>query len=127
MSPCKASVMPAFPEASNCRAVLRSAHRLRMCNVMTNGTHQPNPRGALRQRIRESLAAGLLPLSRLGSMVRRGSGRACFICQEVIVPSDLEREVQIGPNGDRPVMVHEACYVLWRVESMTRVAALGRL
>jgi hypothetical protein len=29
----------------------------------------------------------------------------------------------MGRKGDEPVMVHEPCYVLWRVEALMRVAA----
>lgn len=76
---------------------------------------------ALRRRIREALAAGLLPLGRIGSVVGRGTGRPCFICGHVIVPSDLEHEVQTGPRGETTVMVHEPCYLLWRVETMARI------
>jgi len=83
---------------------------------------------ALRRRVREALAAGLLPLARVGSVGRRGSRQPCFICQEVIVPSELEREIQLAQR--RPVVVHEPCYLIWRVETMTKVAAdeanLGR-
>lgn len=75
-------------------------------------------RAALRRKIREALEAGLLPLGRIGSVARRGTGRPCFICQDVIVADDLEREVQIGQQGTRAVMVHEPCYLIWRVETM---------
>ena len=73
----------------------------------------------LRRTVREGIAAGLLPLARLASAVRRGSGHPCFICAQSILPSELEREVHAGRREDRPVTVHEPCYLLWRVESMS--------
>jgi hypothetical protein len=94
-----------------------------MCNAVPNNDAEVDSRTRLRRTIREALAAGLLPLARLGSAVRRGTGQPCFVCQEAIVPNELEREVQLAPR--RLVTVHEPCYLLWRVETLSRVAALG--
>lgn len=89
-----------------------------------NAVTRPAPgHHILRRRIREALAAGLLPLGRVGSVVRIGSGRPCFICREVVNANNIEREVQIGTQGNTPVIVHEPCYLLWRVETL----ALHRL
>ena len=76
--------------------------------------------GALRRRVREALTAGLLPLARHGAVVRRGTGRLCFVCEDVLMPADLEREVRL--TEERRVVVHEPCYQVWRVETMARVA-----
>ena len=93
-----------------------------MSNAVTNDDPELDSRINLRRTIWEALAAGLLPLARLGSVVRRGTGQPCFICNQEIVPGELEREVQLAPR--RSVMVHEPCYLLWRVETLGRVAAL---
>lgn len=45
----------------------------------------------LRVRVRAALAAGVLPLGRISSVVRRASGRPCFICGEAIPPTELEK------------------------------------
>jgi hypothetical protein len=71
----------------------------------------------LRQRVRAVLGAGLLPLGRLSSVIRRGTGRACLVCDRVIDPTELEYEVQLDDRGARTVFVHEPCYRLWRVET----------
>jgi hypothetical protein len=94
-----------------------------MCNAVTNDDPEPHSRISLRRTIREALAAGLLPLARLGSVVRRGAGQPCFICNQAIVPSELESEVQLAPR--RSVIVHQPCYLLRRVETLSRVATLG--
>jgi len=65
----------------------------------------------LRMGVRAALAAGVLPLGRISSVVRRASGR----------PSELEYEVPFGEAGRAAVVVHEPCYRLWRVETMARI------
>jgi hypothetical protein len=94
-----------------------------MSNVVTNDDPELASRLSLRRTIREVLAAGLLPLARLGSVVRRGIGQPCFICNQEIVPSELEREVQLAPR--RSVMLHGPCYLLWRVETLSSLARLS--
>jgi hypothetical protein len=72
---------------------------------------------ALRQRVRAALDAGLLPIGRLSSVIRRGTGRACLVCDRVIDPIELEYEVQLDDQRAGTVFVHEPCYRLWRVET----------
>ena len=87
---------------------------------------EPEPM-TLRRKVREALASKSLPPANLGSSARRGSGRPCFICDQPIEPHDVERNVRIGRRGDRTVVVHEACYLLWRVETIFRMRPdLGR-
>jgi hypothetical protein len=90
---------------------------------MTSATSGRDEPGVLRREVREALTAGLLPLARPGSIVRRGTYQPCFVCKAVIDPSELEREVRLD---QRAIVVHEPCYLLWRVETMARVAALER-
>jgi hypothetical protein len=78
---------------------------------------EPEPM-TLRRKVREALASKSLPPANLGSSARRGSGRPCFVCDQPIGPHDVERNVRIGRRGDRTVVVHEACYLLWRVETI---------
>lgn len=105
---------------------IASARGLRARNAMTSATSGRDEPGVLRREIREALTAGLLPLARPGSIVRRGTYQPCFICKAVIDPSELEREVRPDRGEERIIVVHEPCYLLWRVETMARVAALER-
>jgi hypothetical protein len=97
---------------------------LRVRSSVSNDVSSPERLGVLRREIREALEAGVLPLAQLGSVVRRGTGQPCFICKEVIETGQLERDVRLGPR--EAVMVHEPCYLLWRVETMARAAKLLR-
>jgi hypothetical protein len=36
----------------------------------------------------------VLPMARLGSVVRHGTHQLCFICKDVIDPGQLERQVR---------------------------------
>jgi hypothetical protein len=67
---------------------------------------------ALRRRIAR-LTEDPVPLIRGVSRSRRGNGRPCIVCREVIAASDVER-------GD----AHEACHEVWR-EGSSRDAAQG--
>jgi hypothetical protein len=89
-------------------------------------TDDPEPMRSLRMRVRAALAAGLLPLGRISSVVRRASGRPCFVCGETIPPSELEHEVPVGEAGRAAVVVHEPCYRLWRVETMAHIDQTAR-
>lgn len=79
----------------------------------------------LRRSIRERLRAELLPLLRVGYVVRRASGRPCLICQKANEPPEIEYEVRLHANEGSTAAVHESCYVLWRVESMAVVSRGG--
>ena len=67
----------------------------------------------LRLLIRKRLADGRL--FRVGgvSVERRGTGRPCVVCGQIIELPKPEREVE--ENGYRAV-VHDDCYRLWRDE-----------
>lgn len=87
---------------------------------------EPGVTPALRQKVREALAARLLPPAQSGSTVRRGTGQPCFICHEPIVSTELERELRLSSGrSSKRVLVHEPCLLVWRVESMLRARALG--
>jgi hypothetical protein len=102
------------------------ARGLRARNAMTSATSGRDEPGVLRREVREALTSGLLPLARPGSIVRRGTYQPCFICKAVIDPGALEREVRLDQGDQRVIVVHEPCYLLWRVETMAKVAALER-
>jgi hypothetical protein len=100
---------------------------LRVRSGVSNDVGSPERLGALRREIRKALEAGVLPLAQLGSVVRRGTCQPCFICKEVIETGQLERDVRLGPREPKQaVMVHEPCYLLWRVETMAQAAKLLR-
>ena len=82
---------------------------------------------ALRGRIREALASKALPPPYLGSVVRRGTESPCYICLRPIHTSQLEREVVISMRrGRRRAVVHEPCWVLWRVEAVASAQRTAR-
>lgn len=84
---------------------------------MTSSTPADDDQKALHQRVRAALVAGLLPMGRLSSVVRRGTGRACVVCGRVTEPTEVEHEVRLDDCENQAVFVHERCYRLWRVET----------
>jgi hypothetical protein len=94
--------------------------------AMTQSTRGDDDPTALRQRVRAALGAGLLPLGRLTSVVRRGSGGPCLVCGRAIEPNELEYEVQLDDQRRlRAVFVHEPCYRVWRVETTALARKAG--
>ena len=74
----------------------------------------------LRQQIRVRLAQGRLPLINGVSKSHRGTGRPCIVCRRAIEPREVERQL----DGVGVVLVaHEACYVLWREESVIHLGS----
>jgi len=69
----------------------------------------------LRQQIRVRLAQRrLFPASGV-YRIRRGSGQPCLVCRRDVGRTEVEYEV----GGAGVVLVaHEACYMLWREESV---------
>jgi hypothetical protein len=84
---------------------------------VTDSTPADDNEKTLRQRVRAALAARMLPMGRLSSVVRRGTGRACMVCGRVTEPTELEYEVRLDDRENQAVFVHEGCYRLWRVET----------
>jgi len=78
----------------------------------------------VRRQIRALLLEGRLPSVDGVSKSHRGTGRPCIVCRIAIEPADVEREVQ-GPGVF--LLAHEACYKLWREESVARRAAGDRI
>ena len=74
----------------------------------------------LRRQIRARLLEGRLPSVNGVSKSHRGTGRPCLVCRIAIEATEVEREVQ-GPGVF--LLAHEACYKLWREESVVRRAA----
>lgn len=74
----------------------------------------------LRQQIRARLSEARLPPVNGASRSSRGTGRPCIVCRRAIEPTEVER--QVGGLGVF-LCAHEACYKLWREESVAgRVA-----
>ena len=74
----------------------------------------------LRQQIRARLSEARLPPVNGVSRSSRGTGRPCIVCRRAIEPTEVERQVEsVGVF----LYAHEACYKLWREESVAgRVA-----
>jgi hypothetical protein len=51
------------------------------------------------------------------SKSHQGTGRPCIVCRRAIDPTEVERELD-GVGVTR--IAHEACYALWREESVAR-------
>lgn len=71
--------------------------------------------GDLRRQVRTRLAEGRLPFPTGVSRSHRGTGRPCVVCRLAIAPADVEREVE---GAGVFIFAHEACYKLWRDESV---------
>jgi hypothetical protein len=76
--------------------------------------------GELRQQMRARLSEARLPPVNGVSRSSRGTGRPCIVCRRAIEPIEVERQVEgVGVF----LYAHEACYKLWREESVAgRVA-----
>ena len=77
----------------------------------------------LRGRICARLSEARLPAVDGGSRSSRGTGRPCVVCGRAIEPTEVER--QAGGLGVF-LYAHEACYKLWREESVVFRAPKGR-
>ena len=69
----------------------------------------------LRRQIRARLSEARLPAVDGVSSSSRGTGRPCVVCGRAIQPTEVER--QAGGLGVF-LYAHEACYKLWREESV---------
>ena len=77
----------------------------------------------LRQQIRARLSEARLPPVNGVSRSSRGTGRPCIVCRRAIEPTEVERQV----NGLGVFLcAHEACYKLWREESVAGRVATER-
>jgi hypothetical protein len=73
--------------------------------------------------IRARLSEARLPAVDGVSKSHRGTGRPCIVCRRAIEPTEVERELDgLGVF----LYAHEACYVLWREESVAARAAGDR-
>ena len=73
----------------------------------------------LSQQIRVRLAHERLPGADGVYKTHRGMGRPCIICRRAIETPDMAFEV--AGAGD-VLTAHEACYTLWREQSVSRFA-----
>lgn len=73
------------------------------------------PDDSLRRQIRARLSEARLPAVDGVSSSSRGTGRPCIVCRRPIEPTEVER--QLGGVGI-VLIAHEACYTLWREESV---------
>jgi hypothetical protein len=77
----------------------------------------------LRRQIRARLLEGRLILADGISKSHRGTGRPCIVCRRAIEPTEVERDVA---GAGVFLHAHEACYKVWREESVARRAAVDR-
>ena len=77
----------------------------------------------LRRQIRARLSPARLPAVDGVSSSSRGTGRPCVVCRRAIEPTEVER--QVGGLGVF-LYAHEACYKLWREESVVFRATKDR-
>jgi hypothetical protein len=70
----------------------------------------------LRQQIRVRLAQGRLPLVSGGYKTRSGTGHPCAVCRRAVEAPEVE-------CGAGEFTAHDACYMLWREESVARLTA----
>jgi hypothetical protein len=77
----------------------------------------------LSQQIRVRLAQERLPGADGVFKTRRGAGRPCIICRRGIEAADVAFEVAV-PGDVLPA--HEACYMLWREQSLSWLAPRRR-
>jgi len=72
----------------------------------------------LRRQIRTRLSEARLPAVDGVWKPHPGTGRPCIVCRRPIEPIQVERQV----DGVGIVLIaHEACYTLWREESVARL------
>jgi hypothetical protein len=73
------------------------------------------PDDELRRQIRVRLSEARLPAVDGASKSQPGTGRPCIVCRRAIDPTEVERQL----DGVEIVLIaHEACYMLWREESV---------
>jgi hypothetical protein len=73
------------------------------------------PGDELRRQIRSRLSEARLPAVDGVSKSHPGTGRPCIVCRRAIEPTGVERQL----DGVGIVLIaHEACYMLWREESV---------
>ena len=77
----------------------------------------------LRQQIRIRLTEGRLSPTTVGIYkVHRGTGRPCLVCLRAIAPNQDQYEIQ---GAGVVHIAHQACYVLWREESIAHAKNNG--
>jgi hypothetical protein len=71
----------------------------------------------LRQQIRVRLAHSRLAI--VGGVYKRhrGAGQPCIVCRRAVELADVQCDVT--ESGRAVLMAHEACYMLWREESVS--------
>jgi len=77
----------------------------------------------LRGQIRVRLSEARLPAVIGVSSSSRGTGRPCVVCRRAIEPIEVER--QVSGHGVF-LYAHEACYKLWKEESVVFRASKDR-
>jgi len=73
----------------------------------------------LSQQIRVRLAQERLPGANGVYKTRRGTSRPCIICRRAIEATDVAFEVA---DAGAVLAAHEACYMLWREQSVSSLA-----
>jgi hypothetical protein len=77
---------------------------------------------ALRARVREWLARGVLAPPSSETWAGPGTGKLCAVCGLVVAASDLEFEV--GKGAGR-LYAHQLCYAIWAEEGARHVVGDG--
>ena len=72
----------------------------------------------LRQQVRVRLAQGRLPAVDGVYKNRRGTGRPCMVCRRLVESGEIE--CNETDRAGAILVAHEACYILWREESVSR-------
>jgi hypothetical protein len=75
--------------------------------------------GQLRQQLRVRPAQGRPPLLVGGLQDAAGIGRPCIVCRRAAMSPDAQHEVS---STGGILITHEACYLLWREESVSSQA-----
>jgi hypothetical protein len=71
----------------------------------------------LRQQVRVRLAQGRLPSVDGVYKNRRGTGRPCMVCRRLVEAREVECDET--DRAGAVLVAHEACYMLWREESVS--------
>lgn len=81
----------------------------------------------LHAHIRRLIDEGRLPVL-LPDMVSAnyGSGSKCHGCDQPLIPTQIEYDVQERRNGTVQLSLHLECYVLWQVECVKRIRDRNR-
>jgi len=77
---------------------------------------------ALRTLVRQRIDVGELPVMRVAHLdAGYGHDRACSVCAQQILPTQIEYDVFPGP--EQRLRFHIKCFSLWQLECAERIIA----